>query len=427
MREELGAWAATADLELMAEHHSFRHYASVGLFCAAVVFGVNATSGARAYIQLDPHRWAVRALPPLAALLVLTARRRARASVPELLLAGPLVTLVAASFLASSGPNVAQMFGAFVILTIVVHGYLERATPRRPFVVVADATVALAVAFSLSSSPQRTVLLIMTMAGAVAGVLVGMGASHATRVRQERLAMREAILAAERAAQVLAAQGHVVASRANAHDVRDQLTVALAGAAMAREALAQEPPAHGELRELLDATFEALERAATLSNEGRLGTLAALAPVCVAEVVAPILRSMRLRFPSVRFEWLGSDHEAVWIDRGATTLERIVQNLVVNACEGDGRSGCTHVRLALSIDPVDACLTVEDDGPGFDPSQLGGPAAEFSSTKTGGTGLGLYTVERLVGASGGRVHRENRPGGGARVAVWLRPVVEASS
>ena len=57
--------------------------------------------------------------------------------------------------------------------------------------------------------------------------------------------------------------------------------------------------------------------------------------------------------------------------------------------------------------------------PGFDPASLMRELAAFGTTKTDGTGLGLYTAERLVVASGGQLLRANRPEGGAVVRVVL--------
>jgi two-component system, NtrC family, C4-dicarboxylate transport sensor histidine kinase DctB len=62
---------------------------------------------------------------------------------------------------------------------------------------------------------------------------------------------------------------------------------------------------------------------------------------------------------------------------------------------------------------------VEDDGPGFREEQLAGPIEGLSTTKVNGTGLGLYTSERLVRASGGKLVRGNRSSGGASVRITL--------
>ena len=41
------------------------------------------------------------------------------------------------------------------------------------------------------------------------------------------------------------------------------------------------------------------------------------------------------------------------------------------------------------------------------------------TTKPGGSGLGLYTAARVLGASGGALALENAPGGGAVVTLSL--------
>ena len=78
------------------------------------------------------------------------------------------------------------------------------------------------------------------------------------------------------------------------------------------------------------------------------------------------------------------------------------------------------MREAATVGSV--AISVCDDGPGFSAEHLAGPITGFQSTKADGTGLGLYTAERLVRASGGSVARENGPEGGARVTAVLRAV-----
>jgi C4-dicarboxylate-specific signal transduction histidine kinase len=104
---------------------------------------------------------------------------------------------------------------------------------------------------------------------------------------------------------------------------------------------------------------------------------------------------------------------------GAESLRRILDNLLVNACEGDGAGAARAV--VLSVTPVGSTveIAVRDDGPGFRPELLASPPRPFATTKPGGTGLGLYTAARLVAASGGSLRRENAPGGGAVVTLRL--------
>src|SRR5690606_11439663 len=94
---------------------------------------------------------------------------------------------------------------------------------------------------------------------------------------------------------------------------------------------------------------------------------------------------------------------------GMQSLLRILENLVLNALQGNGARGAHRVALRVDSEHAGAVhrIVVEDDGPGFDAEQLSQPISAFSTSKRSGTGLGLYTVERLVTASGGTLRRVN--------------------
>lgn len=47
------------------------------------------------------------------------------------------------------------------------------------------------------------------------------------------------------------------------------------------------------------------------------------------------------------------------------------------------------------------CLTVIDEGPGFNPEMLNNGIRPFVTGKSGGTGLGLAMVQRFVRELGG--------------------------
>jgi C4-dicarboxylate-specific signal transduction histidine kinase len=99
----------------------------------------------------------------------------------------------------------------------------------------------------------------------------------------------------------------------------------------------------------------------------------------------------------------------------------MLENAVANACEGDGGARSRRVEVLVLGRPDTGSLGVEvrDDGPGFPSELLAAPIAAFRTTKPGGSGLGLYTTERLVHASGGWLRRANRPDGGAVLSMFL--------
>jgi signal transduction histidine kinase len=49
-------------------------------------------------------------------------------------------------------------------------------------------------------------------------------------------------------------------------------------------------------------------------------------------------------------------------------------------------------------------ITVRDTGSGLAPEQLARIFEPFSTTKSSGTGLGLYVVKQLVEKNGGKIH-----------------------
>jgi signal transduction histidine kinase len=98
-------------------------------------------------------------------------------------------------------------------------------------------------------------------------------------------------------------------------------------------------------------------------------------------------------------------------------LRQVVRNLVENAVHAATPSGEVQVRGALAGEEVE--ISVEDSGPGVDPSIRARLFEPLVSTKAKGIGLGLALVKRIVDRHGGSVRYQPREGGGARFIVRL--------
>ena len=117
---------------------------------------------------------------------------------------------------------------------------------------------------------------------------------------------------------------------------------------------------------------------------------------------------------------LDADAETAPLLADAALLLQALANLLRNAAEHGG--GPTTLRVRGSADEV--VFEVDDDGPGFPPSDLDaafdafhrGPAPR---PRAGSLGLGLALVRRIAEAHGGRAMASNQTGGGARVSISI--------
>lgn len=101
----------------------------------------------------------------------------------------------------------------------------------------------------------------------------------------------------------------------------------------------------------------------------------------------------------------------------AAQMRSVVLNLLLNALDAMPHGGA--LKISLSTNGTQHCLTVEDTGAGISPQIKEQLFTPFVSTKPTGTGLGLSVSKRFVQDHGGELYGENRDGGGARFVVLL--------
>ena len=108
-------------------------------------------------------------------------------------------------------------------------------------------------------------------------------------------------------------------------------------------------------------------------------------------------------------------------------IRRIVLNLVTNAWQAVGEgSGEVVVRTALAEGRFrEVWIEVADDGRGMSADVSARVFEPFFSTREGGSGLGLSTVQQIVDRLGGRVEVWSEPGKGARFRVSLPAPIPA--
>lgn len=121
-----------------------------------------------------------------------------------------------------------------------------------------------------------------------------------------------------------------------------------------------------------------------------------------------------------------SGPERLIIKAHALSLRRAITNLVQNALR---YAGSAEIDLRQLGDKVE--LTVADRGPGIPKEKIAEVLQPFTrldearTRNTGGMGLGLAIVDRIISAEGGTLSLEDRPGGGL-VARILLPIAPCS-
>ncbi|MEM1414563.1 MAG: ATP-binding protein [Myxococcota bacterium] len=114
---------------------------------------------------------------------------------------------------------------------------------------------------------------------------------------------------------------------------------------------------------------------------------------------------------------LALDDVEVFADR--RLFARAVENVLRNAM----RHAAARVRLEVSAEGRSVWVAVHDDGPGIPPEQRAAVTAPFTrlsperDRETGGVGLGLAIVARIMDRHGGELRIETSELGGAHVAT----------
>ena len=205
------------------------------------------------------------------------------------------------------------------------------------------------------------------------------------------------------------------------HDVRTLISAARLNAdRLAARGPAEAGPLVSDLRSDLD-DVEAQLNAIRARVYGELLTLEVRRVVDVGEVAGEVVERLGRRFPAVVLTLRVDERVDAEVAGGAAILRRLLFNLVINACEGDGERGAAHVDVAVRGDRTRGHVQIDiiDDGPGFPGEVLRAEQGETCSTKADGSGFGLSIALALAQASDGTLARANGIIGGATVSLIL--------
>ncbi len=100
-------------------------------------------------------------------------------------------------------------------------------------------------------------------------------------------------------------------------------------------------------------------------------------------------------------------------------LTQALLNLVINALQATPRGGEVRLSAIPAPEIQSVSLVVQDTGPGVPVDRRSAVFEPFFTTKAEGNGLGLWIVQQIVLAHGGRVTVGSTPSGGALFEVQI--------
>lgn len=219
------------------------------------------------------------------------------------------------------------------------------------------------------------------------------------------------LLARERLAEIERLQAIGQMAAAVAHEVRNPLTAVRGFMQLARR--------EGRV-DLLEAAECELDRAVALLN----GLMAMARPAETEEPVAPHDPAQLVREVAGLFHLTCRQRGielSLCLDQAPPVLcqrsqvRQALYNLVQNAVQAMPDGG--RLELICRADGEGTVMSVSDTGPGIPEEYLRVIGTPFFTTKADGTGLGVFTVKRIVAAHGGTLEIHSHPGRGSEFVL----------
>jgi PAS domain S-box-containing protein len=212
---------------------------------------------------------------------------------------------------------------------------------------------------------------------------------------------------------------------AMAHELNQPLGAILSNAEAAELFLKQNPPALGEVADILadirkddERAGEVIKRMRALLRRQEMERQPLAINPLVEDVCRLVNAETALRRMTVALT-LSPDLPLVAGDR--IHLQQVFLNLILNAMEAMTKQSTEQRQILVQTrrhaDVVE--ISVADSGPGIQPAVWSRLFEPFFTTKQSGMGMGLAICHRIIEAHAGRIRAENQPAGGAIFYVTL--------
>jgi signal transduction histidine kinase len=167
---------------------------------------------------------------------------------------------------------------------------------------------------------------------------------------------------------------------------------------------------HGELHRLESIVERFLKLAGPSALE--------LEPVEIKKIVTHVCELLRPEASARKVEILAEvEPELPLVTVDSVRLTQALLNIIINGIQAISGSGRVKVGAAKSGGSL--LLRVQDTGPGIPADKLGDIFDPYFTTKTEGSGLGLWIAQQIAVAHGGDLRAANAPAGGAVFTLTL--------
>jgi len=103
-------------------------------------------------------------------------------------------------------------------------------------------------------------------------------------------------------------------------------------------------------------------------------------------------------------------------------MKQVFMNLILNSMQAMPDGGAITISCKYSERSV--CIEVSDSGTGMSQDVLDHAFEPFFSAKSGGTGMGLSNVKRIIDQHGGSIQIESEENKGTKVTIIMETLRE---
>lgn len=434
MKQAFIQWSKLLDIEFLKESDSWESWAYSTLFIVGFLLLMTQISAIQGYTRLNFWISLTCFIPALFA-GVCTVLLQDRASTVGIAFLNLCIStgifFFCAALVAMANGSSKGIFSSLFFFAAAYYGQTLRVTLRHPFLAIGILAALLCGLFFDHSTATITSYAVMAPIGFYLSTITGAWQVRLQEQKADRDRLATAVMAQvqhEQATKLQTLRTALVDIFTSNHDLNNHLQTVILNTQMMLSMAKYEPDRKNDV-EMLQDIYNSTERiqniARSIRSQGEdiRNNQKELQLTKVNPTAENAIRLVGQRYPKVDFTHVFSSEDLMaYVSNGTDTLFRIFENLLLNACQGDGRKGANAIEIRghRTVSGETVLLEVLDDGPGFPESWLKWEHVHpFQTTKAQGTGVGMYTVEKWVWASGGTFAYGNREEGGAYITIEL--------